>query len=170
MYPPHVNYYQPYWNDVHIINDYVASVSRFISLGKPEGETLVIHPLDSAFCEYTCLLDANRVTGQQPSRTDLKNRDKTFLNLTTALSLSGCIFDLGDERSIETIGSVDDNRLIIGKMSYDTIVLPELIEIQKTTLDKVKAFAKNGGRVIILGKAPTMLDGIETERVSKFRY
>lgn len=163
MYPPHVNYYQPYWNDVHIINDYVASVSRFISLGKPEGETLVIHPLDSAFCEYTCLLDANRVTGQQPSRTALKNRDKTFLNLTTSLSLSGCIFDLGDERSIETIGSVDNNRFSVGKMSYDTVVLPELIEIQKTTLDKAKVFAKNGGRVIVLGKSPTMLDGIETE-------
>ncbi|MBQ8409009.1 MAG: hypothetical protein IJY39_09115 [Clostridia bacterium] len=162
MYPPHVNYYQPYWNDVHILNDYVASVSRFISLGRPEGETLVIHPLDSAFCEYTCLLDANRVTGIQPSRAELRKRDKTFLNLNTSLTLSGCIFDLGDERSIEAMGAVDGDRFALGKMSYSTVVLPELIEIQKTTLDKIKQFARQGGRVIILGNSPTMLDGIET--------
>ena len=162
MYPPHVNYYQPYWNYVHILNDYVASVSRFISLGKPEGETLVIHPLDSAFCEYTCLLDANRVTGIQPSRENLIKRDKSFLNMTATLSLSGCIFDYGDERSIEDIGSVDKGTFNIGKMSYSTVVLPDLLEIQSSTLEKITKFAETGGRVIILGNAPTMIDGIET--------
>ena len=161
VYPPHINYYQPYWNDVHIMNDYVAAVSRFISLGKPEGETVVIHPLDSAFCEYTCFADS-KITGLQPSRADLIKRDANFLNMTASLSLSGCIFDYGDERSIERDGSVDGGRFCIGKMKYDTVVLPDIIEIQKSTLDKIKEFAKQGGRVIVLGNAPTMLDGVET--------
>ena len=161
VYPPHVNYYQPYWNDVHIMNDYVAAVSRFISLGEPEGETVVIHPLDSAFCEYTCFSDS-KITGLQPSRASLAKRDANFLSMTTALSLSGCIFDYGDERSIERDGSVDEGFFRIGKMSYSTVVLPDLIEIQRSTLEKIRAFAKAGGRVIVLGNAPTMLDGIET--------
>ena len=161
VYPPHVNYYQPYWGDVHIMNDYVAAVSRFISIGKPDAETVVIHPLDSAFCEYTCFTDS-KITGLQPSRSDLAKRDAAFLSMTTALSLSGCIFDYGDERSIERDGSVDKSLFRIGKMSYSTVVLPDLIEIQKSTLDKIRSFASAGGRVIVLGKAPTMLDGIET--------
>ncbi|MBR2335900.1 MAG: hypothetical protein IKA62_06750 [Clostridia bacterium] len=163
VYPPHINYYQPYWNDVHIMNDYVAAVSRFISIGKPEGEAVVIHPLDSAFCEYTCFADS-KITGLQPSRVNLAKRDANFLNMTTSLSLSGCIFDYGDERSIERDGSVEGGLFYIGKMSYDTVVIPDLIEIQKSTLDKIREFASQGGRVVVLGGAPTMLDGIETSR------
>ena len=163
VYPPHINYYQPYWNDVHKINDYVAAVSRFISIGKPEGETVVIHPLDSAYCEYTCFADS-KITGLQPSRADLAKRDANFLAMTTGLSLSGCIFDYGDERSIERDGSVDSGLFRIGKMAYDTVVLPELIEIQRSTLDMLRAFAEQGGRVIVLGNAPTMLDGVECSR------
>lgn len=163
VYPPHINYYQPYWNDVHLMNDYVAAVSRFISLGEPEGETVVIHPLDSAYCEYTCMNDS-KVTGLQPSRSELAKRDAGFLSLTVGLSLSGCVFDYGDERSIERDGAVEGDRFRIGKMTYNTVVLPNLMEIQKTTLDAVRRFAEQGGRVIVLGSAPTMLDGVETSR------
>ncbi|MBE7047304.1 MAG: hypothetical protein E7396_07815 [Ruminococcaceae bacterium] len=158
LYPAHVNYYQPYWDDVHIISDYVASVSRFISLGKPDGETVVIHPLDSAFCEYTCN-NASDITGRQPSRDALEKRDAAFLNLTNSLCLSGCIFDYGDERSIERDSSIEGNLFRIGKMYYDTVVLPDLIQIQKTTLDKIIEFSKNGGRVIVQGGTPHLLDG-----------
>ncbi len=158
LYPAHVNYYQPYWNDIHILNDYVASVSRFISLGEAEAETVVIHPLDSAYCEYTCG-KATEITGEQKSKINLRKRDASFLNLTNILSLSGCIFDYGDERSIERSGSVDGKFFRIGNMKYDTVVLPDLIEIQKSTLDKIREFSKNGGRVIVLGRTPHLLDG-----------
>lgn len=163
LYPAHVNYYQPYWEDVHIISDYVASVSRFISIGNPDGETLVIHPLDSAYCEYTCS-NSSDITGRQPSRDHIERRDATFLNLTNSLSLSNCIFDYGDERSIERDSSVEENKFRIGKMHYDTVVLPDLIEIQKTTLDKIRDFSKCGGRVIILGRTPHLLDGNKVDR------
>lgn len=160
-YPPHTNYFQPYWNDLHQIYDYVASASRFISLGKPDGRTLVLHPLDSAYCEYV-----NRrsepITGEQESRRALHRRDTAFHQLLMQLTLSNAVFDLGDERSIELSASVEDNLFVLGQMKYRTVVLPNLLTIQRTTLEKLRAFAQAGGQVIVLGAAPTMLDGVPT--------
>ena len=160
-YPPHTNYFQPYWNDLHQIYDYVASTSRFISLGKPDGRTLVLHPLDSAYCEYTNRACA-ATTGVQASREDLHRRDIAFHQLIMQLTLSNAVFDLGDERSIELSASVEDNLFVLGQMKYSTVVLPNLLTIQKTTLDQLRAFAQAGGKVIVLGSAPTMLDGVPT--------
>ncbi len=162
-YPVQTNYYQPYWEDEHLLYDYVASASRFISLGHPDDCALIVHPLDSAYTEFT-LPSGEAVTGVQPSREALRRRDAQLLDLTVSLKLARCPFDFGDERSIELFAFVRDGRFHVGKASYHTVVLPDLVEIQATTLALVRAFAVAGGRVILLGGAPTLLDGVETGR------
>ena len=162
LYPPHVNYYQPYWKDLHVLYDYVASTSRFVSLGQPDGDVLVLHPLDSAYCEFVSR-EHEALTGVQPSALALKQRDEQFHDLLVKLSFAHVVFDLGDERTIEQMGSVLGDRFVVGKMSYRTVVLPRMLEIGKGTLEKLHAFAEAGGRVIVLGDAPTLLDGFETE-------
>ena len=157
-YPAHINTYQPYWNDLGVLYDYVASVSRFAALGQPEGDVLLLHPLDSAYCEYVNAKD-EPLLGRRASLEDLRRRDRAFQSLLVKLSFAHCNFDLGDERSLEDIGGVEHDRIRIGKMTYGTVVLPRLLNLQKTTLEKLRLFAKNGGRVIVLGDAPTLLDG-----------
>lgn len=162
MYPPHVNYYQPYWDELHQLYDYVASASRFISLGKPDEDVLVIHPLDSAYCDYVSTW-ADKDASKRASYRELKKRDTYFHNLIVSLSLAHCVFDLGDEKTILDMGSVDGNSFVIGKMRYSTVVLPELIALRSTTLEKLKVFANNGGRIIVTGRKPYLLDGYETD-------
>lgn len=158
LYPPHVNYYQPYWSEYSAFNDYTARVSRFASLGEAVKEAVVLHPLESAFAEYTCSIDSS-VTGKQPSVDKLVERDKKFARLVRSLVLSGCEVDLGDEGTMAELGSVSNGMLRIGKMQYRTVVLPELSVIRGTTLELLSDFAKQGGRIIALSRIPEMVDG-----------
>jgi hypothetical protein len=162
MYPPHVNYYQPYWNDIHTLYDYVASASRFVSLGKPDEDVLVIHPLDSAYCDYVSHWADKDHALKLKSYKDLWKRDVYFHRLVFTLSLAHCIFDLGDEKTILDMGYVDKKSFVIG-MRYNTVVLPDLIALRSTTLEKLKEFGKNGGRIIVTGRTPYLLDGYETD-------
>ncbi len=163
LYPPHLNYYQPYWHSYGLMNDYTARLSRFVSLGKAVKDTLVIHPLESAYTEYTSRTDS-LVTGTQPSRELLTGRDAVFSTLMTSLTLSGAEFDLGDEGTVATLGVVSDGCFTVGEMSYTTVVLPDLSVIRSSTLALLDAFSKQGGRVIVLGDAPTMVDGLRDEK------
>lgn len=157
-YPPQINYYQPYWKDLNVLYDYVASTSSFVSLGKPESNTLVIHPLDSAYCEYTNAA-CEHIVGKQASSSALDVRDREFHDLIVSLSLANCSFDLGDERTMEVLGKVNENKLCIGKMSYDTVILPNMLEIQGTTLALLKKFSAHGGKIIVIGNSPILIDG-----------
>ncbi|MBR5528422.1 MAG: hypothetical protein IKV97_05400 [Clostridia bacterium] len=91
----------------------------------------------------------------------MRRRDKSFASLITQLYLSNNSFELGDERSIELFGQVKNSSFAIGQMEYDTVVLPNLITVQSTTAKILKEFMSCGGRVIVLGSSPTMLDGKE---------
>ena len=157
-YPPQVNYYQPYFKDLHLLYDYVASTARFVSIGKPDGDVLVVHPLDSAYCEYVNRYSA-KITGTPPSRIAMQRRDEDFHRLLMSLFLSNCIFDLGDERTMEALGSVEGDKLRVGQMCYSTVVLPDLIEIQENTLKLLRAFSRAGGKVIVMGRIPELVDG-----------
>lgn len=157
-YPPQIHYYQPYWDDLNKIYTYVSNVSQFISQGESEADALVIHPLASAYCEYTNSESA-KICGVQPSDTALEQRDRRFLKLLTDLSFANVRFDLGDERILELHGNVQDDILSVGKVRYKTVILPDLKTIQSSTFHLLDRFIKSGGKVIILGNAPYMIDG-----------
>lgn len=165
-YPPQINYYQPYWEQIDKIYSYVANVSRFISNGHAEADALIIHPLTSAYCEYTNA-EAAKVCGVQPSDAELEKRDRAFLKLVSELSFANVTFDLGDEKIIEDCGRICNDCLIVGNMSYKTVVLPDLKTLSSPVAAMLKKFVKSGGRVIILGNAPYMTDGFKGEVFDK---
>jgi hypothetical protein len=156
-YPPHVHYYQPYWQDYKSLTDYCARASMFISQGQPVKELLVIHPLSSAACEYR---GPKAPDGQSPA---LGRRDAAFRTLERELIGHQCELHLGDEDSIAMWGKViqagEQPRFQIKCMSYQAVLLPDLKAIASSTLELLEAFAEAGGKLIILGETPSLLDG-----------
>ncbi len=157
-YPPHVNYYQPYWNNYKEMTDYCGRVSYFISQGKPIREILVIHPLSSAACERR---GPNSPDGQSQS---IGKRDSDLLNLEWQLLAHQIGFDFGDEQTIEDWGAVikssDGKPLFkLGQMSYQAVVLPNLLTIAPQTWKLLKEFMLQGGMVFVYGHAPALLHG-----------
>ncbi len=150
FFPPHINYYQPYWNDYRMLTDYCAQASWFISQGKPCRDILVIHPMGSGTSEYS------------PWGGPLQ-RDTEFLQLTQQLVHHQCEFELGDEDTLAQWGKIDGRQLQLGEMSYKYVVLPNLKIIAGTTLKLLTEFAAAGGTIFTLGQSPYLLDGIEAD-------
>lgn len=77
-------------------------------------------------------------------------------------------YHLGDEQLMEKYGSVNGNRLIVGRKSYTAVVLPELVSIESPTLALLDAFMRNGGNVIAAGTLPKYVDGRENAEALEY--
>ena len=157
-YPPHVNYYQPYWNDYKQMTDYCGRVSYFISQGRPVREVLMIHPLSSMACERRA---PNSPEGQSPA---VGQRDSDLLNLEWQLLAHQIGVDFGDEQTLAewaaVVHSPDGRPLVkVGQMTYQAVLLPNLLTIAPETWALLKDFMSQGGKVFVYGKAPALLHG-----------
>ena len=148
-YPPHINYYQPYWNDYGFVNDYMARTSWFISQGKPAADVLVIHPVESAFCDYDYEYTRTKT---------LTKADRSFNELLQRLLAAHIPFELGDEETIAECGKTEKGQFIVGEMAYKTVILPGLKVIRESTLELLEKFSLKGGRVIFLGGFSCIFD------------
>lgn len=157
-YPPHINYYQPYWDEFGEMTEAVVNTSKFVTEGKRSGKVLVIHPMGSG-----AALFPGKVNGGEKAKSEaqLDKLDGLFVDLISRLTASHIQFDLGDERIIERDGYVSGDRLMVGKCEYDTIVMPYLTHIRKSTADFINLFIKNGGKVFALDSVPMFADGAE---------
>ncbi len=176
FYPHQVNYYQPYWDRYKTVTDYVARVSKFVSMGEAQVDTVVLHPLETAYGLYRGILHPEST--QLSDRRGLENKeldayDETFHRLLMDLTSNQCSFelccmtDLGD-------GIIEGTSLRIGKMIYRRLVLPWIEVLDQRSLDLICRFAQNGGEVIFLGQIPERLEGAlcfdMTQRLEAFPH
>ena len=152
LYPPHIQDYQPYWPLYHHLTDAVARESWFLRQGKPVRDTVLIHPMDSAFCLYRCGSDNS---GR------IRRYDIRFNETLRALVAMHENFELGDEDSIASKGFAGREGFGIGKMTYKNVILPYMLNIRNSTLQLLKSYISGGGNVIVLGNYPDKMDGEE---------
>ncbi|HHV97584.1 MAG TPA: hypothetical protein GXX37_14175 [Clostridiaceae bacterium] len=154
-YPPHISYYQPYWDSYHVLNDYQARVSWFISQGKPGADILYLHPIEAAYMEYKSIRE-DGVAGKDY----YGDMDKDFNFMLRILIGMQANFELGDEDTIEEYGSVDESgRFVVGHMKYRVVIVPNLPVLRRKTVELLEKFSQMGGKLIIMGRLPEMVDG-----------
>lgn len=154
-YPPHISYYQPFWTKYKNITDYCARVSAFISDGHPAADVAVIHPLETGYMMYHAPIGKQLAGGKEIDRLD-----REMLDLLRGLRSEHCGAEFVDLASLRDMGRVDGGRLCVGQMSYRTVILPKLRVITAQLVALLERFAAEGGKVVIWGDAPTMLDGV----------
>jgi hypothetical protein len=69
-------------------------------------------------------------------------------------------FDFISESRLPELCERGANPLPVGKMAYDVVIVPALHTLRKTTLARLDAFRKAGGRLIFLGDCPAYVDEI----------
>jgi hypothetical protein len=152
-YPGCIGYQSPWWKEYRYVEDHFARVNSVLTRGKAVTRVAVVHPVESYWLCYGPK-DANS--------SELEDRERMFAELTNWLLLAHIDFDFiseslfPDQTTLSSIGKT----LPVGKCEYDVIVLPNLRTIRSTTLERVNRFAEQGGKVIVLGEAPTMLDAV----------
>lgn len=156
FYPQHFNVYQPFWENVKGLKDYVARVSAFCSEGSVQKSVLVVHPLETGFM----LMRGVGADGASDlPRRQIRAYDKDFFRTVKRLEREGIPFHFGDATVICRHGAVAGGKFKVGQMAYDAVVLPRLGTLTKDLFEKLKAFAGGGGKVVVLGSLPTRLEG-----------
>ncbi|KAL0932188.1 glycoside hydrolase family 2 [Colletotrichum truncatum] len=149
-YPASINYQSPWYKEYSYIEDHFARVGVALTRGKAVTRVAVVHPIESF---WLCFGPNN--SGDD----EIGQRDQAFAELTNWL-LHGLVdFDFIAESLLP--GQIDEDisaPLKVGHCTYDVVILPRLRTIRSTTLDVVKKFAAAGGRVIIAGDGPVLVN------------
>lgn len=168
-YPPHVNYYQPYFEKYNDVTDYCARTAAFLSQGKPQANVLVVHPLESAYLLAKGLSVHGSPFAYTEGEKPIYELDLHYNTLTRALCVSGFDWELGDLNTLSTdMSRVEGTRYHVGEMTYGTVVLPYLEVLNRKTAEDIRAFLQNGGKVFVVGRYPTRLDGKEENVREKY--
>jgi hypothetical protein len=84
--------------------------------------------------------------------------DKDVLAVTQQLLENQRDFDFVDEQALSSVMKLEGNRFInLSGQSYQAIIVPPITAISETALNRLKSFAQNGGKVIVLGEAPSLV-------------
>lgn len=136
-YPPAMYVQQPWWADYKVFNDAMSRVGMLLAEGKITTSTLLMHNQTSA---WICF-DNEKNSG-------LQHYHDKLIEATLTLEAKHIPFHLGDEIVMERHARVEGDKLIIGEMVYDTVVLPEYIDFFESTKKLLSEFKANGGKVV----------------------
>ena len=156
-YPPSIFYQAPWYLKFKQVEDHFARLNTALSRGRAINEVAVIHPIESYFVSLGAV---------NTSRKICETLDKNFLSLTDWLLFDGCDFDFLSEALLPSQRRKDP--LAVGECKYKTILVPGLLTMRRSTLDFLTAFRAAGGKVVFLGKIPSLVEGVPSDEVRDF--
>ena len=156
-YPSSCSYHQPGYSLYRSFNDYYSRLSYMLTRGETVRRILVLHPIASAWALYT-----PRDTAA------VEELDKRFQDLSAHLLEIQRDFDYGDEFLMERHGRVEDKCFIVGRASYDAVVVPSAETWSANTFKLLKQFADHGGVIIVVEPSARFLDGVLSAELESF--
>jgi len=118
---------------------YVSRASYLLAIGRPAAQVALYHPTD------------NMWLGDQES-------DSVTIALTRQLMEHQIDFDYIDHDSFTSICTLEGGGIknMSGQV-YRAVIIPSSIVIQKKMLERLRTFAAAGGKVIFIGRTPSMV-------------
>jgi hypothetical protein len=148
-YPPTFSYHEPWWAYYGVLANYFARLSLALSAGEERNHILVLEPTTSAWM----------YAGPRPND-QMMRIGNAFQEFITSLVHRQVEFDLGCENIIKIHGRVDGKLLIVGKRSYDLVVLPPGTEnLNSPTARLLRQFVQQGGRLVSYAAGELFVDG-----------
>ena len=149
-YPQSFTYHNPWWEYYRPLADYYARLSAALSSGFQVNRILVLEPTTSAWM-YSA-------PGSENKKMELIL--ESFTALTDGLERMQCEYDLGSENIIRDHGKVSGGSFVVGEREYDVVVIPaNTINLDKSTFQLLSEYLDNGGKVILTGELPELVDG-----------
>jgi hypothetical protein len=123
------------------IGHYASRAQYLMAIGRPAAQVALFHPTDSYWL------------GDQEA-------DTVTVRLTTQLLEHQIDFDHIDADTLATVCTLEGGGLknLSGQV-YRAMIVPTSTVIQKDVLARLRAFAAAGGKVVFVGRTPTMVVG-----------
>ncbi len=157
-YPANLFYQQSWWDEEKTFSDYISRMSYVVSDGKREVNILVIHPIGTAWSEFTPLDMDNGFSNIN----SLYN--KPFEVLSKELMANKLDFHYGDEIIMEENAAVKDGKFVIGAFEYDTVIVPHCSRLAPNTIKLLGEFSNQAGSGRLL-----MLDNVNIADLPKHK-
>ena len=131
----------PLQNPGAAIGWYVSRAQHLLAIGRPAAQVALYHPTDSMWMGD-------------------KESDDVTVKLVTQLMERQIDFDHIDQDSLVSVCTLDAGGLknLSGQI-YRAVIVPTSTVIQKRVLARLRAFAARGGKVVFVGRTPTMVVG-----------
>ena len=147
-FPPTISCQQPHWPKSKTLSDRNAFISHLLTRGRRITDVLVIHPVESAWCDRTPL---------EPDA--LLQHDRRFAAMIDKLLDNQVDFHFGDESLMAKYASVKDGSLAVAEAHYKAVVVPECTTLRDSTARLLADFASAGGTIFVIGSQPALVDG-----------
>lgn len=149
-YPTHFSSFNA-WVDSGMpdLNGYFDALGEWIRSAKENINVGVLFTIRSAYVKY------DATDWDSCEKLDISYIEKGCSNLAN----HHVPFHILDETLLARHGGVKDGKITLGACSYDTLVIPMTIVIDKSTDLILREFVKQGGKVLLLDGKPSFVDG-----------
>jgi alpha-L-rhamnosidase len=118
---------------------YVSRAQHLLAIGRPAAQVALLHPTDSMWMGD-------------------KEADDDTLKLVTQLLEQQIDFDHIDANELASVVTLKKGGLKnLSGQTYRAVIVPTSTVIQKAVLERLRAFADAGGKVIFVGRTPAMV-------------
>lgn len=155
-YPASILYQSPWWQQYPVIEDHFARVNVALTRGRPHARVGVIHPVESY---WLCYGPADKTSVER------EDREYTFDRVTEWLLFGLVDYDYICESLLPELNPGQSGKTFqVGAMAYDSVVVPPMKTIRASTLERLEAFADDGGHLIFSGEVPSLVDAVPSQR------
>lgn len=153
-YPASINYQSPWHKEYPYIENHFARVNTALTRGVPDVRVGVIHPVESYWINF----------GPDESTGSIRNElEEKFQSIIDWLLFGTVDFDFICESTLPSQFGGTDGGFTVGAMKYDTVIVPDCMTLRRTTLDALKKFRADGGKVIFAGDCPKYIDAVRSD-------
>ena len=145
-----LNEQNPWWPHFRRFTDYAARVTTALSGSEFQASVALLGPRADEWARDGLLY--------QPFPE--VQRPWYHYHLWQAFQQAGFGTDYVSEAVLRW-AKTDDGHLRYGQRSYDALVLMDVVSLEAETAEAIAAFAEAGGRVVIVGEAPSRAPGLK---------
>ena len=147
---------QPWYEKYPLFSDYLARVCAAMTAGKHVTELLVLHPIGTAWAEFSMLDESGA-----------REYSNAFAQLSQLLSEMKRDYDYGDEKIMARHAKVEGGKLLVGTCAYAAVILPKMDQLRESTVRLLAEFLDAGGTVISVGALPSHIEGEKSDLIKK---
>jgi hypothetical protein len=150
-YPPSLSFQQPWWPFSEDLGSHFARLGYLVTRGSRVVNVLVLHPIESFFATHD-------PAGFPWPEDDLGDGLKKLVHNLLSHQVD---FDFGNEVLMAEHARIEDGSLVLGKGTYDIVVMPHSVTWRQSTIDLLNKFVEAGGQLFSVDPKPTHVDGFE---------
>jgi len=146
-YPLHYSEHNPWQGKMREFDLYFNNLGAALAQGDEYAPILVIHPIHGAYCKYKKNTDS------------LREIEGKFFELSRLLGYNQIPYHYGDEWMMADMAEVIGDKIKVGLCTYDTVIVPFTYSLDSTTVELLKKYVENGGKVWMFADVPPYIDG-----------